>query len=72
MEIIDKKHRSFLRVKRDKVNRDTIVWLLGKGVAADPTWGSGIHNLEKLGWMLHIRWLCLEKIDSSRVWTGLA
>ena len=30
--------------------------------------GLGIHNLEKLGWALRIRWLWAQKTDSSRPW----
>jgi hypothetical protein len=33
--------------------------------------GLGIHNLEVLGWSLHIRWLWEQKIDEESIWAGL-
>lgn len=33
--------------------------------------GLGIHNFERLGWALCIRWLWLEKTDASCPWAGL-
>ncbi|WVZ89820.1 hypothetical protein U9M48_036178, partial [Paspalum notatum var. saurae] len=33
--------------------------------------GLGILNLEFLGWALRIRWLLLQKTDSSGPWAGL-
>lgn len=28
--------------------------------------GLGVHNLERLGWVLHVKWLWLHKTDSTR------
>lgn len=33
--------------------------------------GLGIHNLEMLGWSLHMRWLWLKKTLPNRLWVGL-
>jgi hypothetical protein len=33
--------------------------------------GLGIHNLEMLGWSLHMRWLWLKKTLPNRLWAGL-
>ncbi|WVZ70614.1 hypothetical protein U9M48_019263 [Paspalum notatum var. saurae] len=33
--------------------------------------GLGVHDLERLGWALRIRWLWLQKTDDSRPWKGL-
>lgn len=34
--------------------------------------GLGVHDLERLGWALRIRWLWLQKTDTSRTWAGLS
>lgn len=31
----------------------------------------GVHNLERLGWALRVRWLWLHKTDSTRPWANL-
>jgi hypothetical protein len=33
--------------------------------------GLGVHNLEVMGWSLHMRWLWLRKTQPDRYWAGL-
>lgn len=65
---IEERMRSFLWKGREQANGHGVQ---GTSSAAYPVWGLVVHDLEHLGWALHICWLWLLKSDTSKPWSGL-
>ncbi|WVZ93865.1 LOW QUALITY PROTEIN: hypothetical protein U9M48_039818 [Paspalum notatum var. saurae] len=64
IKAIDKRRRGFLWKGQEQANGGNCIrpFLYG---------GLGVHDLERMGWALRIRWLWFMKTDTSRPWAGL-
>ncbi|WVZ79973.1 hypothetical protein U9M48_027494 [Paspalum notatum var. saurae] len=64
VKAIDKKRRGFLWKGQEQANGANLQRPYQFG-------GLGIHDLERLGWALRLRWLWFMKTDTSKPWFGL-
>jgi hypothetical protein len=71
IKAINKLRRAFVWRGREKVDGGSCLVAWEKVQKPLEFGGLGILNLELMCWALQIRWLWLQKVDSSRPWQGL-
>jgi hypothetical protein len=70
IKAVDKRRRGFLWKGQEQANGGNCLVSWERVQRPLEYGGLGIHNLEKLGWALRIRWLWAQKTDPSRPWAG--
>ena len=70
IKAVDKTRRGFLWKGQEQANGGNCLVSWERVHRPLEFGGLGIHNLEKLGWALRIRWLWAQKTDPSRPWAG--
>ncbi|WVZ63805.1 hypothetical protein U9M48_013410 [Paspalum notatum var. saurae] len=60
IKAVDKRRRGFLWKGQEQANGAVLMY-----------GGLGVHDLERMGWALRMRWLWFMKTDASKPWAGL-
>ncbi|WVZ54094.1 LOW QUALITY PROTEIN: hypothetical protein U9M48_004954 [Paspalum notatum var. saurae] len=71
IQAIDKVRRGFLWKGHEKANGGNCIVAWEHVQRPLQYGGLGLLNLEKMGWALRIRWLWMQKTDTSRPWAGM-
>ncbi|WVZ83087.1 hypothetical protein U9M48_030267 [Paspalum notatum var. saurae] len=71
IKAIDKRRRGFLWKGQEQANRGNCLVSWERVQRPLCYGGLGVHDLDRLGCALRIRWLWLQKTDGSRPWAGL-
>ncbi|WVZ81073.1 hypothetical protein U9M48_028497 [Paspalum notatum var. saurae] len=71
LKSMDKRRRGFLSKGQEQANGGNCMVSWAKVQQPYLYGGLGVHDLERMGWALRMRWLWFMKADASRPWAGL-
>ncbi|WVZ80002.1 hypothetical protein U9M48_027520 [Paspalum notatum var. saurae] len=71
IKAVDKRQRGFLWKGQEQANGGNCLVSWAKVQWPYVYGGLGVHDLERLGWALRMRWLWFMKADTLRPWAGL-
>ncbi|WVZ94059.1 hypothetical protein U9M48_040001, partial [Paspalum notatum var. saurae] len=72
IKAIDKKSRGFLWKGQEQAQGGNCLVSWSRVQRPIMFGGLGVHDLERLGWALRVRWLWLHKTDTARPWADLS